>query len=200
MPIIYERIARRIRDTSPPSASAQIVYATLHTARMNRGSGPRRGSDPGIVRVTLPPNGNGERGGYRATARLPNEVLVRMFFDSAHGGPDEAHVAARAWRADQLAAAAVPDHPTRRIVLKPRTPSGIVGVHRRGRGWAAWIATYDTTAGDRFARSFSVGRYGEAEARSLAIEQRQTWEMEDLGRALPAMQEYRFPAADCLDA
>ena len=167
---------------------------------MNRGSGPRRGSDPGILRVTLPPSGSGERGGYRATARLPHDVLVRMFFDSAHDSPDEARAAARAWRANQLAAAAVPDHPTRRIVLKPKTPSGIVGVHRRGRAWPAWIATYDTTAGERFARSFSVGRHGEAQARSLAIEQRKTWELEDLGRALPAMQEHRLPAAESLHA
>lgn len=176
------------------------MSATHQTGQTNRGSGPRRGGDPGILRVTLPTSGNGERGGYRATARLPHDVLVRMFFDSAHGSPGEARAAARAWRADQLAASAVPDHPTRRIVLKPRSPSGVVGVHRRARGSPAWIATYDTTAGERRARSFSVGRYGEAQARSLAIEQRHAWELEDLGGALPAMQEHRFPDPECLHA
>jgi hypothetical protein len=146
------------------------------------------------------PAKNGLREGYRATARLPLDVLVRLFFDSTHGGPDKALVAARAWRTGQLAAAAVPDPPRRRVVLKPKSTSGVVGVHRRGGSAPAWVATYETTTGVRRARSFSVRRYGEAEARSLAIEERHGWEVEDLGGALPVIPDRRLSHLECLHA
>lgn len=156
-----------------------------------RGGGPRRGADPGIVRVRLPSTGGGsERAGYRATARLPQDVLRRVFFDADHGGTQEgSRAAARAWRAQQLADAALPDPPNRRLVLKPQSDSGIVGVFLRSprhhRGSAAWVAYYETSAGERRSRSFSVGRHG-AEARALAVEQRRAWERDDLGCALPS--------------
>lgn len=157
-----------------------------------RGSGPRRGADPGIVRVRLPATTGGgtQREGYRATARLSHRVLRRVFFDVKHGGPAGSHAAARAWRAKQLADAALPDPPNRRLVLKPRSDSGIVGVYRspaRRLGSATWNASYETSTGERRARSFSVGRYGESEARTLAVEQRRAWERDDLGCALPAL-------------
>lgn len=154
-----------------------------------RGSGPRRGADPGIVRVRLPPTRGTARQGYRATARLPLVVLRRVFFDADHGGAEGSRAAARAWRAQQLAAAAVPDPPTRRVVLKPKSDSGIVGVFRRAArrdGSAAWVASYESSAGERRSRSFSVGRHGEARARTRAVEQRRAWEREDLGCALPS--------------
>jgi hypothetical protein len=155
----------------------------------SRGCGPRRGEDPGIVRIGLPPTSGARRDAYRATARLPGVVLLRVFFDADHGGAEGSRSAARAWRAKQLADAALPDPPTRRLVLKPKSNSGIVGVFRRSPrrcGTAAWEANYETSAGECRSRSFSVGLYGEAEARALAVEQRHAWERDDLGCALPS--------------
>ena len=164
-------------------------------SRAARGCGPRRGDDPGIVRVVLPATrARGSRPGFRATARTPRAILTRVFFDSEWGGADAARAAARAWRGQQLANAAVPDPPARRVVLKPKSTSGIVGVFRRParRGSAAWVATYETSAGERRARSYSVGRYGEAGARRMAVDQRRAWEREDLGCVLPPMQAERM--------
>ena len=163
-----------------------------------RGSGPRRGATPGLVRVSLPPTGGAPRGGYRASARIPSAVLRRVFFDADHAGPSGAREAARLWRAEQLERAAVPDPPLRRVVLKPKSSSGIVGVYRRppGRGSAAWVASYETAAGERRSRSFSVGRHGAAEARALAVEQRRTWELDDLGRPIPSAPDNLPTSAD----
>lgn len=162
-----------------------------------RGSGPRRGADPGIVRVRLP---RAAREGYRATARLPHAVLRRVFFDNDYGGAEASRTAARAWRAQQLADAAVPDPPTRRLVLKPKSESGIVGVYRRPPGHrpgtTAWVATYETSAGVRRSRSFSVGRHGETEARALAVAQRRAWERADLGCVLPTINAATLLAGD----
>jgi len=166
---------------------------TMLTCSPRHGSGgPRRGADPGIVRVRLPASGGeSERDGYRASARLPQRVLRRLFFDARHDSPEHARAAARAWRTQQLAAAALPDPSHRRLVLKPRSDSGVVGVyHSRARrlGSATWNACYQTSAGERRSRSYSVGKYGEDEARALAVEQRREWERDDLGCALPALE------------
>lgn len=153
-----------------------------------RGS-PRRGAYPGLVRVTLPPSRSPEsRAAHRATARTPSGVRRRLFFDSEHGGPDGSREAARAWRATELAAAAVPDPPTRRIVLKPRSASGIVGVCRvvRASGTPIWEASYGSSAGERSVRSFSEGKYGEDGARQRAVQQRREWERADLGTVIPS--------------
>lgn len=155
-----------------------------------RGAGPRRGPTPGIVRVHLPARATGGvRSGFRATARTSRAVLTRVFFDADCGDAEAARAAARAWRTQTLADAAVPDPPTRRVVLKPKSASGIVGVFRRPArrgGSAAWVASYETSAGELRSRSFSVGKHGEAGARMLAVEERRAWEIEDLGCALPS--------------
>jgi len=165
------------------------VTAVRQARAPRYGCGPRRGADPGIVRVRLPPVGEADRAGHRATARLPRTVARRVFFDAEHGGAEGSRAAAREWRAQQLASAAVPDPPIRQLVLKPKSASGIVGVSRRsrppGRGSATWIAAYETAGGERRSRSFSVGRYGEEQARAQAVEQRRAWECDDLGCALP---------------
>ena len=165
-------------------------HKTVPGAHPKRGSGPRRGACPGIVRVHLPPLSDGlPREGYRATARLREEVRQRVFTDEDYGGPDEALAAAREWRGEILADAGLADPPNRRVVLKPKSPSGVVGVYRReptaGRaGTATWIATYGTSSGEKKSRSFSVGKFGEKEAFDHAVEQRLKWETDDLGRPI----------------
>lgn len=145
---------------------------------------PGRGPLPGLVRVRLPSG----RDGWRATARLPSGAVRKVFFDGAFGGAAAARDAARAWRRIILAQAGVPDTDRRRVVLKPRTTSGRVGVHlrpaRRGAS-AYWTATFTQADGTRLQRVWSVRQYGHEQALALAIAQREAWEVAELGSALP---------------
>lgn len=160
-------------------------------ALMRRASG--RGATPGLVRVCLPSTAAScaPRTACRAQARTPSGVRCRLFVDADHGGPAGAEAAARHWRAAELAAANVPDPPCRRVVLKPRSGSGIVGVYRRVRrhGSPVWEASYGSSTGERQVRSFSEGKYGPITARALALEQRQAWERADLGSTLPMHED-----------
>lgn len=151
--------------------------AAMHRKRHVRR--PGRGPAPGLVRV---------RKGWRATARLPGGVKRNVFLDSQYGSAEAAGAAARAWRAEQLREARVPDAPARRVVLKPRSVSGIVGVHlrpgRRGTS-AAWTATFEKDDGRRLQRTWSVRQHGRTRALAHAIAQREAWEIAELGSPLP---------------
>jgi hypothetical protein len=154
--------------------------------RQRRRSG--RGPTPGLVRVHLPPSGRAAhpRSGFRATARLPGGSVERLFLDTKEGGETKARAAAVAWRRAQLTGAGLPDPERRRVVLKSRSESGIVGVHQRAdRG--VWVATYETEMGKRLARGFSVRQHGPEKAKTLAIAQRRAWEREHLGVPLPVV-------------
>ena len=150
----------------------------------------RRGQDPGIVRIELPAHPRcQERYAFRATARLRDQILTRVFTDAEYLGEDGARDAARAWRSQQLERAGLPDPVLRRLVLKQRSATGIVGISYRPASTersatAAWIASYETVTGEKKSRSFSVGRYGDDDARGRAIGQRAQWEREDLGKAV----------------
>lgn len=183
------------------TTEATTAPKTVPGAHPNRGSGPRRGACPGIVRVHLPPLSDGRpREAYRATARLCEEARQRLFADEDHGGPDEALAAARAWRGRILADAGLADPPNRRVVLKPKSSSGVVGVYRRepttGRaGTAVWVATYGTSSGETKSRSFSVGKFGEQEALDHALDQRRQWETDDLGRPITQRKSPNNPVS-----
>lgn len=147
-------------------------------------SRPGRGAPPGLVRVRLPSG----REGWRATARLPSGVVRKVFPDEQYGGTGSAQGAAREWRAAQLRAAGVPDAESRRVVLRARTPSGIVGVYlrpARAGASACWTATYERADGTRLQRAWSVKQHGDAQALALAVEQREAWEIAELGSAVP---------------
>jgi hypothetical protein len=104
-------------------------------------------------------------------------------------GAEGARTAAREWRREQLEQAGLPNPAIRRLVLKPRSGSGIVGVSYRPAsprrsGTAAWVACYQTVTGEKKSRSFSVGKYGKDEARERAIAERAEWEREELGTSV----------------
>jgi len=116
----------------------------------------------------------------------------KMFSDSVFGGSDDALVAAKKYLDDFLS-----DNPEYRIPqrkpqgpyhegLHPNNVSGINGVHREGgrivkwRGKSKvkhpqWRANY-TVNGKGLKKSFSTFKYGEEEAKRLAIEFRKMWE------------------------
>jgi hypothetical protein len=147
-------------------------------------SRPGRGPSPGLVRVR-PPSG---RQGWRATARLPAGAVRKLFLDEHHGAPSTGRAAASAWRAAQLRAAGVPDAESSRVVLRARTPSGIVGVYlrpARAGASACWTATYENVDGTRLQRAWSVKQHGPVQALALAIQQREAWEVADPGSAMP---------------
>lgn len=95
------------------------------------------------------PSGGTPLLGYRGGA------IQKMFSDVQSGGSESAFNAAVDWRPGQLRAAGVPDAEGRRVVLMPRSPSGIVGVHlrpaRRGAS-AGWTATFELADGSRLQR------------------------------------------------
>lgn len=149
-----------------------------------RRSRPGRGPTPGLVRIRLP---SGRRG-WHATARLPSGVIRKVFPDEQYGGTGPARDAAGEWRTAQLRAAGVPDAESRRVVLRARTASGIVGVYlrpARAGASACWTATYEKADGTRLQRAWSVKQHGDAQALALAVEQREAWEIADLGSAVP---------------
>jgi hypothetical protein len=82
----------------------------------------------------------------------------------------------------------VPDAKGRRVVLIPRSASGIVGVHLRPArpgASAGWTATFEHADGSRVQRVWSVRLHGHTRAVAFAIAQREAWEIAALGSALP---------------
>jgi hypothetical protein len=82
----------------------------------------------------------------------------------------------------------VPDAKGRRVVLIPRSTSGIVGVHLRPArpgASAGWTATFELADGSRVQRVWSVRLHGHTRAVAFAIAQREAWEIAALGSALP---------------
>jgi hypothetical protein len=161
------------------------VRGAVRSARRRvRPARPGRGPSPGLVRIRLPSG----RDGWRATARLPSGAVRKVFLDERHATSGAAREAAHRWRAAQLRAAGVPDAESRRVVLKARTASGIVGVYRRPArpgASACWTATYEKSDGTRLQRAWSVKQHGNAQALAFAVQQREAWEVADLGSPVP---------------
>lgn len=160
----------------------------MRTSRRNT-SRPGRGPSPGLVRVRLPSG----RQGWRATARLPEGAVRKLFLDEQYGTPSGSRAAASEWRTAQLRAAGVPDADSRRVVLRARTPSGIVGVYlrpARAGASACWTATYEKADGTRLQRAWSVKQHGPVQALTLAVQQREAWEVADLGSPVPKSSDH----------
>ena len=98
-----------------------------------------------------------------------------QFFSDGPDGPYESLKAAVAWR-DEAWLQLGPASHARRRGSKPST-TGIVGVTRDvvvqvGRVYEKYRAAWQDAAGTPRKRTFSVDRYGEAEARRLAVRAR----------------------------
>ena len=62
-------------------------------------------------------------------------------------------------------------------IERRKSPSGVVGVRRitsevKGHPYDFWIAVFSDQRGNKKMRSFSVNKYGEAEAKKLALKAR----------------------------
>ncbi|MCG3207289.1 MAG: hypothetical protein FOGNACKC_00889 [Anaerolineae bacterium] len=99
----------------------------------------------------------------------PHKYRSAFFSDARYGGPDEAKRLAREWLAKQERPKPMPYHKGR---LLSSNKSGVTSV---SVDWCAFIpiGPYD---GRKFTKYFSIGTYGEREAKAMAIEFRREWE------------------------
>ena len=111
-----------------------------------------------------------------------NQIVVKMFSDSVHGGKRKALQVAISYRAQLLADASFYEYQIwRRSILRRNNTSGIPGVARydkianpnTGRREVFWLASWVDEYGASRKRKFSVLRHGERKAKQLAIAERE---------------------------
>jgi hypothetical protein len=131
-----------------------------------------------IVRVDNDANGDH---GWVVTLQRKGAIIVKRFSDGIYGGKREALEAAVAYRDSFLA---LDDPFNHQIWIRTRrrknNKSGITGVLRyevvanatTGSVRAYWLASWTDEHGVTRSRKFSVARYGEQEARRLAVAER----------------------------
>lgn len=120
---------------------------------------------------------------WKVAVRRAGQYIHQYFADAAHGGTAQALAAALAWRDQTVAELTGVDYAVwRRELMLPTNTSGIVGVSRgfvlkkRGKRtvkFAMWTAYWQNANGKRSTRSFSVNKYGEEEAKQMAISARE---------------------------
>jgi len=130
----------------------------------------------GICRIDQPSKSNF---GYYVRIRWRGVVYAKFFSDKKHGGPEGAWTAAEA-HFQELDAKMPPE--SKIGLLSSRNSSGIVGVSRaegvkRNSPYAHWQAWW-TAGGKTKTACFSIRKYGEDDAKRLAIEARKRWEAE----------------------
>ena len=117
--------------------------------------------------------------GYYVRLNWRGTQFAKFFSDKKYGGKRKALKAAEAYF-DELDAQMPLDSQVGRMTV--RNTSGTVGVNRtkstsRGHSYEYWQAQWGY--GDhRKSAKFSVNKYGEDEAKRLAIETRKKWEQE----------------------
>lgn len=125
--------------------------------------------------------GAGDRGGWLVRIQRRGKQYSRFFADSTLGGNRAALVSAKAWR-DALELTLEP-HSVETLSQTPsiRNQSGTVGVRRARKAterngyefiYEVWVAQWIDGHGKRRTRSFSIEKYGNAEARKLAEDAR----------------------------
>ena len=120
---------------------------------------------------------------WKVALRRKGKHHHAYFTDSAYGDTAQALAAAMAWRDQTLAKISGADYGMwQREWMRPTNTSGIVGVYRgtnvrtkaaRQYKSAYWCGYWQNANGKRSARSFSVAKYGEEQAKELAIRARQ---------------------------
>ena len=115
--------------------------------------------------------------GHQVRIMRRGKAVSKFFSDSLHGGKRKSLLAARDYR-DSLVNKLGPTDTGPHQEPSSRNTSGIVGVRRREamRDTTNWIyyhyfweASWTDADGERQKRNFSVNKYGEDEARRLAI-------------------------------
>jgi hypothetical protein len=119
---------------------------------------------------------------WRVTVQRHNDIAVKMFSDSIHGGKRKALKAAEAYRDELLRRYSPYAHAIWvRTRLRRNNTSGIPGVGRyaqmdnpkTGSVRVFWLASWVNEQGDGRKRKFAVSHYGERQAKRLAVAERE---------------------------
>jgi hypothetical protein len=139
--------------------------------------------------------------GWVVTLQRKGESIVKQFSDGIYGGKRESLKAAVQYRDDLLAQDEPFDHQIWiRTRLRKNNRSGIPGVHRyevidnrdTENVRVYWIAAWTNEHGVTRQRKFSVARYGESEAKRLAIAERE-YQLNRVCAINAADREFRYP-------
>ncbi len=119
---------------------------------------------------------NERRGaGWWVSLRRRGHKIVRLFKDSIYGSDAAAYAQARAFRDAIIEAIPPATNQEQAVLLRKNNKSGISGVRRvETRDGDTWQATLMTNEGQK-RESFSVSKFGEDAAKSMAIAQRRKW-------------------------
>ncbi|XUY27075.1 hypothetical protein RMR21_001470 [Agrobacterium sp. rho-8.1] len=119
---------------------------------------------------------NERRGaGWWVSLRRRGHKIVRLFKDSVYGSDEATYSAARAYRDAMIEAIPPATNHEQAVLLRKTNKSGISGVRRiESREGDAWQATLMTNDGQK-RENFSVSKFGELAAKSMAIAQRRKW-------------------------
>ncbi|UHS55586.1 hypothetical protein [Agrobacterium vaccinii] len=119
---------------------------------------------------------NERRGaGWWVSLRRRGHKIVRLFKDSIYGTDEAAYIAARAYRDAIIEAIPPATNHEQAVLLRKNNKSGISGVRRvetrEGDVWQAMLTTNESVKRE----NFSVSKFGEQAAKSMAIAQRRKW-------------------------
>lgn len=119
---------------------------------------------------------NERRGaGWWVSLRRRGHRIVRLFKDSVYGCDKATYKAARAYRDAIIEAIPPATNHEQAVLLRKNNQSGVSGVRRiETREGDAWQATLMTNDGQK-RESFSIPKFGELAAKSMAIAQRRKW-------------------------
>ncbi|WJH37675.1 AP2 domain-containing protein (plasmid) [Aliirhizobium terrae] len=119
---------------------------------------------------------NKNRGaGWSVALRRRGHRIVRLFKDSIYGSSEASYEQAQAYRDAIIAALPPRTNHEQAVKIRKNNQSGISGVRRvETEQGDVWQATLMTNEGQK-KESFSIGRYGEEAAKSMAIAQRARW-------------------------
>ena len=137
----------------------------------------------GIVRIDT-----GKTHGWEIKIKRRGDWTCEMFSDNTYGGSEQA-LAAATDRRDQILEALPPKYSRIEIArrMTKKNTSSIVGVRRsvaitkRGNnawGYPVWEAGGSPRPGVRKIKRFYIAKWGEEDAKAMAIEQRRQWEEE----------------------
>lgn len=119
---------------------------------------------------------NERRGaGWWVSLRRRGHKIVRLFKDSIYGSDEATYAQARSYRDAIIAAIPPATNHEQAVRLRKNNQSGISGVRRvETRDGDVWQTTLMTNEGQK-RESFSVSKFGEQAAKSMAIAQRRKW-------------------------
>jgi hypothetical protein len=137
--------------------------------------------------------------GWYVRVAFKGQIHSRFFSDATHHGKRKALLAARTWRDDTERALGKPRTERSVTGLSARNRTGVIGVRRttkaRTRDGRKVSPVYEVTwrpaSGQMRRTTFSIRKYGQAEAfrRACALRKEKEWEM--YGAELPPLKSSR---------